>query len=260
MTMTMTRRFGGYAAVAAMFLLLASPVTAVSPQAVAGTFLEVDSESGGETQNIKMSMGPDRIRLDVGEEMSLVSLGGDGGKILMIQHGEQSYIELTAEMMQMMSGMMGRMPQQDEEERDVTPPTFTRTGNTKQVAEWSAYEVRVEHPEQDGETMMWFSQDVDADFRSLAQQMVSSLSSIFSNPMMQGMAGGGGTAGILDQIRAQMSSVDIPDGFPVQVISDNGGTQSTNTLRGIDQNASFGPETWQAPAGYSKMDLPFRRR
>ena len=259
--MTNTRRICGFTAVAAMLLLLTSPVVAMSPQAVSGTFLDIDSDSGGETQNIKMSMGPDRLRMDIGEEVSLVSLSGDESKILMIQHAEQSYMELTAEMMQMMSGMMGRMPEQAQEEaQNVTPPTFVRTGNTKQVGEWNAYEVRVEHPEQDGETMMWFSQDVNADFRSLAEQMVSSLSSILANPMMQGMTGGGGGANILDQIQSQMSAVDIPDGFPVQVVSGAGGAQSTNTLRAIDQNASFGPETWEAPAGYAKMDLPFRRR
>jgi hypothetical protein len=142
---------------------------------------------------------------------------------------------------------------------DAVPPTFVRTGNTKQVGEWNAYEVRVEHPEQDGEMTMWFSQDVDADFRALAQQMVTSLSSIFSNPMLGRMTGQNGASDILGQIRSQMSAVDIPDGFPVQVVSNSGGTVSTNTLKAIDQNASFGPATWEAPEGYAKMDLPFRR-
>ena len=36
--------------------------------------------------------------------------------------------------------------------------------------------------------------------------------------------------------------------------------QYRTTLKQIDQNASFGAETWTAPSGYTKMDLPFRRR
>jgi len=56
-----------------------------------------------------------------------------------------------------------------------------------------------------------------------------------------------------------MNATDLPDGFPVQIISDAGGSESTTTLRSIDQDASFGPETWQAPAGYSKVDMPFIR-
>ncbi len=257
--MTAIRRMFGATAAILAILLLASPVTAVAPQSVAGTFLDIDTENDGELQNMKMSLGPDRLRLDVGDQMSLVSLGGDDGKMMVIQHAENSYLEITQEMMQMMAGMMGQMPNQMPDPDDVTPPIFTRTGNTKQVGEWNAYEVLVEHPDQEGETMMWFSQDVDADFRGLAEQLVSSLSSIFNNPLMSRMTGGGGAGDVLQQIQSQMNAVDIPDGFPVQVINQASGSPSTMTLRAIDQGATFGPETWEAPAGYQKMDLPFRR-
>jgi hypothetical protein len=190
----------------------------------------------------------------------LVSLGGDDTKMIMIQHDERQYMEFTAEMMEMMASMMGGMPAQAREEiENATPPTFVRTGNTKQVGEWNAYEVRVEHPEQDDEVTMWFSQDVDADFRALAEQMVSSLSSLFNNPMLSRMTGSSGGGDLLGKIRSQMNAVDIPDGFPVQVSSSSGGTRSTNTLKAIDQNASFGPATWAPPDGYAKMDLPFIR-
>ncbi len=260
--MKRTSVVGAFAASMVLFLILNAPAIAVSPQSLSGTYLEMDTQSSGETQNIKLSLGPDRIRLDVSDEMSLVSLGGENGKMLMIQHQDQQYMELTAEMMEMMRGMMGQMPQQTQDEpEDVTPPTFVRTGNTKQVGDWNAYEVRVEHPEQDGETMMWFSQDVDGDFRALAEQLVASMSAIFGNPMMQRMTGGGRSpASILNQVRSQMSAVEIPDGFPVQIVSDTGGDESITTLKAIDQNASFGPDTWEAPAGYTKMDMPFIRR
>jgi xanthine dehydrogenase molybdopterin-binding subunit B len=151
------------------------------------------------------------------------------------------------------------MPEMQEEMRDMTPPTFTRTGQTKLVGEWNAYEVRVEHPEQDGEMIMWFSQDVDADFRTLAQQVSESMSSLLNSPLLRMGGGGGGPAETFEQFQAQMNAVEMPDGFPVQIITDAGGSPSTNTLRAIDQNASFGPETWEPPAGYTKMDMPFIR-
>ena len=190
----------------------------------------------------------------------MVSIGGDDGKMLMIQHAEQSYMEFTAEMMEMMAGMMGQMPPQVEEElTDTTPPTFTRSGNTKQVGQWNAYEVLVRHPEQDGDLTMWFSQEVDADFRGLVQQVMDSMSSLLNNPMLGGMGGGGG-GGVIGQIQAQMTAVNMPDGFPVQIVSNAGGMPSTSTLRAIDQSVSFGADTWEAPAGYSKMEMPFIRR
>ena len=239
-------------------LLLAASAQAAVPQA--GTYLEIETQNEGMTQTIKLSLGPDRMRLDTGQGVSMVSIGGEDGKMLMIQHNERRYLEFTAEMMAGMMGMMGQMPQEQmEEAQDQTPPTFTRTGNTKQVGEWAAYEVLVEHPDQDDEMIMWFSQDLDADFRAIAQQAVESMSSLFDNPMLRGMGGGGGGGGFMDQIEAQMNAANMPDGFPVQVISGSGGSQSVNTLKAIDQNANFEPTTWEAPEEYEKMTIPFRR-
>jgi len=107
---------------------------------------------------------------------------------------------------------------------------------------------------------MWFSQDVDADVQAIAEQVMGSLSSLLDNPMLRGMGGMGGGAGVLDSMQRDIASLNMPDGFPVQVISNDGGMQSTNTLRAIDQRASFGPSTWAAPEGYQKMQMPMIRR
>lgn len=257
MTTSRGTRIVGYLAVATM-LLLAGSVQAFAAQA--GTYLEMESESDGQPMVIKLSLGSGRLRIDIGEEMSLVSIGGDDGTMLMIQHAEKSYVEFSAETMEMMAGILGQMPAQIEEEMQEvrTPPSFTRTGDTKHIGQWNAYEVLVQHPEQDGDLTMWFSQELDADFRALVEQVMDSMSSLLNSPML-GRMGGGRGAGVFGQIQAQMTSLDMPDGFPVQIISNAGGKQSTNTLRAIDQSADFGPETWEAPAGYSKMAMPFRR-
>ena len=115
--------------------------------------------------------------------MSVISSGDDDGKMLMIHHQRKQYLEFTAEAMAGMAGLLGQtQPAGIEEEiAEATPPTFTRTGNTKQVGEWAAYEVLVESPDQDGDTIMWFSQDVGADFRSLAEQIVTAMASVFNS-------------------------------------------------------------------------------
>jgi hypothetical protein len=254
-----TRGIGGAAVV---LLLLSGPAPALPAQSVTGTYLEMEIQSGGQTQLMKLSLGPDRLRMDTGQDVSFVSIGGDDGKMLMIQHGEKIYMEFTAEMMASFAAMMGQMPPDVEQEEDenTTPPTFTRTGNTKQVGEWSAYEVRVEHPEQQGELTMWFSQDIDADVQAIAEQVMGSLSSLLDNPMLRGMGGMGGGTGVFDSMQRDIASLNMPDGFPVQVISNEGGMQSTNTLKAIDQGASFEPSTWAAPEGYQKMQMPMIRR
>jgi len=257
----------GRGAVAALALLLASgaPVFGEAPQVVSGVYLEMDIENSGQVQPVKMFLAPDRMRMDIdmmGQSASIVSIGGDDAKMVMIQHGQKMYMEFTAEMMAGLAAVGGQMPPEvAEETENPTMPTFTRTGNTKQVGEWNAYEVVIEHPDQDGEMAMWFSPDVGADFRQVAEQFIKSMSSFLDNPMMGQMTGGGGMGGqnLISSIQTQLESAEIPDGFPVQIISSAGGAQSVNTLRAIDTNASFEASTWVAPEGYTKMDMPFRR-
>jgi len=243
-------------AAAALLVLMSVPALATAPQS--GVYLEVQSESGGTSQLIKLSLASDRMRVDTEQGISLVNIGGEDGKMVMIQHAQKSYMEFTAEMMKQMAAMMGQMPEMEQEAEAMQPPTFTRTGNTKQVGEWSAYEVLVQHPDKEGDMTMWMSQDVDADFATLMQQLAASMASFLDSPMMQ-MAGGQGGMNPLEEFQAQIGAADFPDGFPVQVITDAGGSPTTATLVAINQNASFGAETWEPPAGYTKMDMPFIR-
>ena len=252
-------RLLGSGMAAALLLTLALPAPSALAQSVSGTLVEFDGEDDGEVTSIRLSLAPDRVRMDMAE-FSMVSIGGDDGKMIMMMHERKQYMEFTAEMMASMAAMMGQMPRVEQEIADAAPPTFTRTGNTKQVGEWAAYEVLVEQPDQTGDMIMWFSQDVGADFRTLAQQVIESMSSLLGNPMMQGMTGGGGGGNFMEKIEAQLSGADMPDGFPVQIINDVGsGQESTSTLKAIDQNATFDAVTWEAPAGYTKMAMPFGR-
>ena len=252
-------RIGG--GVAALLLILAAPAQAIAPQAVNGTYLEIDIESDGQVASMKLWLGPNAMRMDAETRggVSVISIGGDDGKLLMVLHQQQQYLEFT-EAMAGMAGILGQLrPAVIEEEiADANPPTFTRTGKTKQVGEWAAYEVLVENPDQDDDMIMWFSQDVGADFRGLAGQVVRSMSSLLTSPILR-MGGGGSGGGIFGQIEAQLDAVDMPDGFPVQIISGSGGGQSISTLKAIDQNATFDAATWEVPEGYTKMAMPFGR-
>ena len=244
----------------AAVLVLVAGVPASAFQVSSGMTLKIENSGNGPAQLIKLALGEGSMRFDT-DQVSMVSLGGDDAKMLMIQHAQKMCIEFTTEMMMGMAGMMGgQMPPEVEEEiEDMTPPTFTRTGNTKQVGEWNAYEVKVEHPEQDGDVTMWFSMDVDADFRDVATQMMDSMSGLLNNPMISRMGGGGSGGSLIDTVKAQLSASEMPDGFPVQIITNAGGSTSTVTLRAIDPNASFDAATWSAPEGYQKMTLPGRR-
>ena len=248
---------------AALLLILAVPVQAISPAVESETYLEIETETAGEMTSIRIWLSLNAIRIDADTQggVSVISIGGDDGKLLMVMHQQKTYMEFAAAMMASMAGMLGQMPPETEEELvEATQPTLTRTGNTKQVGEWAAYEVLAQNPGEDGGMFMWFSQDVGADFRTLAEQILTSMSPLLNSPIMSMISmAGGSDPGLFDEIQAQFEAVDMPDGFPVQIISSADGMERTSTLKAIDQDATFDTATWEPPEGYTKMRMPFGR-
>ena len=248
---------------AALLLILAVPVQAISPAVESETYLEIETETAGEMASIRIWLSLNAIRIDADTQggVSVISIGGDDGKLLMVMHQQKTYMEFAAAMMASMAGMLGQMPPETEEELvEATQPTLTRTGNTKQVGEWAAYEVLAQNPGEDGGMFMWFSQDVGADFRTLAEQILTSMSPLLNSPIMSMISmAGGSDPGLFDEIQAQFEAVDMPDGFPVQIISSADGMERTSTLKAIDQDATFDTATWEPPEGYTKMRMPFGR-
>tara|TARA_B100000929_G_scaffold167457_1_gene132617 strand:+ start:1211 stop:1996 length:786 start_codon:yes stop_codon:yes gene_type:complete len=248
---------------AALLLILVVPVQAISPATESETYLEIHTETVGEITSIRIWLSLNAIRIDADTQggVSVISIGGDDGKLLMVMHQQKTYMEFAAAMMASMAGMLGQMtPEVEEELVEATQPTLTRTGNTKQVGEWAAYEVLAQNPGEDGGMFMWFSQDVGADFRTLAEQILTSMSSLLNSPIMSMISmTGGSDPGLFDEIQAQLEAVDMPDGFPVQIISSADGMERTSTLKVIDQDATFDTATWEPPEGYTKMRMPFGR-
>ena len=248
---------------AALLLILVLPVQAIFPAAEGETYLEIETEAAGEVTNIRIWLGLNAIRIDADTQggVSVVSIGGDEGKLLMVMHQQKTYMEFAAAMMANMAGMLGQMqPETAEELVEATQPTLTRTGNTKQVGAWAAYEVLAQNPGEDGGMFMWFSQDLEADFRTLAEQILASMASLLNSPIMSMISmTGGSDPGLFDEIEAQLETVDMPDGFPVQIISSADGMERTSTLKAIDQDVTFDTVTWEPPEGYTKMRMPFGR-
>ena len=248
---------------AALLLILVLPVQAIFSAAEGGTYLEIETEAAGEVTNIRIWLSLNAIRIDADTQggVSVVSTGGDEGKLLMIMHQQKTYMEFAAAMMANMAAMLGQMqPETAEELVEATQPTLTRTGNTKQVGAWAAYEVLAQNPGEDGGMFMWFSQDLEADFRTLAEQILASMASLLNSPIMSMISmTGGSDPGLFDEIEAQLETVDMPDGFPVQIISSANGMERTITLKALAQDVTFDTATWDPPEGYTKMRMPFSR-
>lgn len=244
--------------------LLAIAPLVLGGQGVEGTHLTWDVEDTEGPMVIDVFVAPEHLRVDMGQTNSMIYRGD---AMVMVMHSERAYMVFTREMMEqmgaMMGGIAGQQRQQMEESGDFdAPPSFTRTGNTKQIGSWDAYEVKVTHPEQTGEMTVWMSEDVDVDLVTFVTQMAAAMEA-FTGPMIQGMAGGGGGGapelGMLGSLRDQITEVDLPEGFPVQVITVDQGETSTMTLTQAEQG-SLGADTFQPPSGYQEMQMPGMRR
>lgn len=248
-------------AVVAALAVAVAPL-ALGNQQIEGTRMAWDVESPDNPMNVRIFLAPDHLRMDMGEESSMIARGGD---MIMVMHSDQAYMVWTEEMMEQMGAMMGGMARQQQQQSGDqpdfdTPPSFVRTGNTKQVGPWNAFEVEVTHPEQTGQTTIWFSEDVDIDLLAFLQQLTASMES-FSSPLMQGMGRGaaGAELGMLGALHDQITQMDLPSGFPVQIISTEDGETQTMTLTEAEQGP-MEPSTFQPPASYQEMRMPGIRR
>lgn len=160
-------------------------------------------------------------------------------------------MEAMAQMFGQLAGEMD-LPTEEEEGSDAR---LVRTGRTKTVGRWSAYEVKVEGDPQE-EATMWFSDEVGIEWAELLQMQQAHMSA-FTSPLMQQMGEGGesGFGGLLDTVQQMLGQSGMPSGFPVQIVSEQMGSTYTMTLKEA-RREDFSESIFQPPAGYQKMEMP----
>jgi hypothetical protein len=63
--------------------------------------------------------------------------------------------------------------------------------------------------------------------------------------------------GLVGAMNERWDEMDVPPGFPVEIITSEGGTTTTITVVDIEQGALDASE-FEPPAGYQKMQIPIR--
>jgi hypothetical protein len=63
--------------------------------------------------------------------------------------------------------------------------------------------------------------------------------------------------GLVGAMNERWDEMDVPPGFPVEIITSEGGTTTTITVVDIEQGALDATE-FEPPAGYQKMQIPIR--
>ena len=208
---------------------------------------------GQPAMDMGFAMAENQSRMDMGEQVSMISTAGSDPSVLMLQHPERRYMRWGAQQLQMMQQMMGQLGNapggSTGPDFDPTQIQFQETGNTAQIGEWNAFEVLMTSP--DGEQgAVWLSTEPEVGLFELFAR-VSDAASALSMPM----AGGGGGAQAFLQYQALAQSQGLPEGRVVRLVPDDANGGGTITLVG----AEVGPipqSTFEAPADYQQMQMP----
>ena len=241
---------------AALTLLLGCGLT---PSAVLAQSEEVQAviriEAPGQPQmDMVYFLAPERMRLDMTEEMSVISTSGSNPSMLMIQHPQQRYIEWGPQQLQMMQQMMQRMPGSadapDPSDFDPTQMQFEQTGQTAQLGSWTAFEVLMTSA--DGQQgALWLTTETDIGLFEITVRMAEAASAL-SMPMA---GGGGGASGTFLQYQALAQAQGLPDGRVVRIVATDDNGDSTMTLMSV-QPGPLPAGTFEAPAGYQATQMP----
>lgn len=234
-----------------MALIVASawPATAQQPQEFA---MDLQMAPVNEApMDLRLWAGAGPMRVDMNGDMGQMSMIWSEGTMLMVQHAQRSYMEVTREMIDRMAQMMSRMgrtPQQAPE-TDVTQWTFERSGATDTINGMSAFEVKTTGPEgQSG--ALWMTTDGDIGlFEALAR-----LGETFQS---MGIAGTNNPMQRLQEYAFYARAQGLPEGRVIRVLDGKSGTIITVT--GIEMGP-FAPETWAPPAEYTRQQMPMMPR
>lgn len=191
--------------------------------------------------------------------MSLIWIGGEGGSMSMIMHPQKIYMAYSMEDVEKMAGQTrARPPEQAESSPEdwENPPLFVATGNTKTVGGWSADEYRLEGPEDTPDAIFWFTTDTGADLHPVLEQLVAAIDAL-NTPALQRISGGIPDGGLVGAMNERWDEMNVPSGFPVEIITSEGGTTTTITVISVEQGVLDAAD-FEPPAGYQKMQIPIR--
>lgn len=208
---------------------------------------------GQPPMDMEYSLGQEKTRLDMSQDVSIISMTGDTPGLFMIQHAEKSYMEFGPQQLEMMQRMFERVQGGGGPDSDAIDPTtmqFEQTGETQQIGPWSAFEVLMTGS--DGqEGALWLTSDAEIGLFELFARAAEA-ASMMRNPML---GGGGGGPQQFRRLRALAEAQGLPDGRVVRIVStdENGG--GTITLANVEVGPLPG-DTWVPPAEYEPRQMP----
>ena len=244
---------------ATLLTLLSVLVVGLSPQPVfvqsaddIKAVMRVETD-GQPPLDINFSLGHERMRLDMPQNMSIISTTGDNPSTLMIQHADKRYIEWGPQQLEMMQQMLqrgqGGAGGQEADTFDPSTVQFEQTGLTQQIGPWDAFEVMM-HGADGQEGALWLTTDAEVGIFEISHRAAEG-ASMLQYPM----AGGGGGPQQFLQLRSLAEAQGLPDGRVVRIVSNDDNGAAIITLLNVETGPLPG-DTFEPPAGYEKTQMP----
>ena len=188
-------------------------------------------------EGITIKIKGDKIRTDMSAQMSSIT-DTNSGDIVMLMHGQKSYMTMSAAKTKMMMDQMKAMA--GKPAASATPqavPKFVSTGKKEEV---SGYKTEIFTANYDGNTITCW---VAADFpnaASLMQQLRKMQESMLSK-----LGGSMGSAPKMDSL----------PGVPIKTEFDAGGKKITTTIVSLKEEPVNAADL-EIPSGYTEMKMP----
>ena len=195
-------------------------------------------------------LGPDRVRLDVPQGMSLIWKGGASPTILILMHAQNTYLEMAEQQLKMMAQMLQASSTGGSDQPSAIDPSqmqFETTSNHEQVGSWDAVEVIMSGPTgQEGS--LWFTTDVETGLFELMARAAGAASAL----QMPMASGGMAAAQQFLRYEAIADAAGLPKGRVVRIDSVDGDQSSSITLASLEPGP-LPADTFEAPAGYKQQ-------
>ncbi len=234
-----------------LFVVMSPPVLTQSADDIKAV-IQIDTD-GQPPLDIHFLIGHEKMRLDMPQSVSVISVTGDNPRTLIVQHAEKRYVEWGSKQLETMQQLLQQVQRGDGgQETDtfkLSKVQFEQSGLTEKIGDWNAFQVLMRGSDSQ-KGALWLTTDAGIGLFEISHRATEA-ATILQNPI----AGGRGAPQQILQLRSLAESQRLPDGRVVRIVSQNDNRTDIITLLDIEI-APLQSDTFDPPEGYEQMQIP----
>lgn len=209
-------------------------LAAVAPARADLVMVQEMSGSASMNGNITTTFKDDLARVDVGSQMSTI-VDGKSGKITNLMHDQKMVMTMDGGQIQAIQEQFLKVLQEDDQSSSA-PAEIKSTGKKETINGFQAEEYLLE--QNGGTTRMWLAKDFPN-----------------KDSILKRMANFQNSDALKFAAAAKGYDVAKLPGFPVRIVSNTQGVETTITLVSIEEK-DVDPALFEIPAGYNALQVP----